>query len=170
MELVFEKATIADVPQIGALFEQGRAFLQAQGIDQWQRKHSPRAAVAEADIAAGNGYVLRTPEGGIAAYAALIFGIDPGYVHIDGSWLADLPYCAIHRVVTNAQYRGQGIAKQLLHHCHLTAKALGAQAVRIDTHADNKIMQRVILGSGYQYCGVIQTEAGDARNAYEMLL
>ena len=77
MELIFGKAKAADSTQIGILFEKGKQFLKAQGIQQWQGSHSPSAAVAEADIRKGIGYVLRTPDGEVAAYAAIIPGEDP---------------------------------------------------------------------------------------------
>ena len=39
--------------------------------------------------------------------------------------------------------------------------------MRIDTHEENKGMQKLIAQIGYDYCGVILLENGDKRLAYE---
>lgn len=170
MEFIFDKASAEEVTEIGILFEKGKQFLKQQGIKQWQGSHSPSAAVAATDIQNGIGYVLRAQNGEIAAYAAIIPGIDSSYLEIDGHWLSDGPYCAVHRVVVSDAFKGQGLAKQLLAHCKEVARMLGASSVRIDTHAHNQIMQKVILHSGFVYCGEITLFYGDKRNAYETML
>ena len=63
-----------------------------------------------------------------------------------------------------------GLARRLLAECQAEARAHGAQSLRIDTHADNKIMQHTILSSGFCYCGVITQPSGAKRNAYEATL
>ena len=42
--------------------------------------------------------------------------------------------------------------------------------VRIDTHADNAIMQHNILKHGFRFCGTILLANGDPRLAYQKLL
>lgn len=170
MDFLFEKATADQIEQISVLFEKGRQFLKAQGIDQWQQSHSPSAAVVEADIQKGIGYVLRTQEGVVAAYAAVIPGREADYDVIEGQWLGSGPYCAIHRVTVSEAFRGRGVAKELLKKCREQAKELGAHSARIDTHADNRIMQKAILHSGFTYCGVVTLSYGAKRNAYEAML
>ena len=39
--------------------------------------------------------------------------------------------------------------------------------LRIDTHRDNRIMQRLIEKHGFTYCGIIWLEDGTERLAYE---
>ena len=41
--------------------------------------------------------------------------------------------------------------------------------IRIDTHRDNRIMQHVILGYGFSYCGIIYLASGDERLAYQKI-
>ena len=41
------------------------------------------------------------------------------------------------------------------------------RCMRIDTHKDNKTMQRLILKNGYEYCGIIFVEDGTERLAFE---
>lgn len=39
--------------------------------------------------------------------------------------------------------------------------------IRIDTHADNKVMQDAILKNGFIYCGIITGSDGNPRLAYQ---
>ncbi len=170
MDFIFDQATANDAEQIDSIFKQGKTFLKAQGIDQWQGIHSPSIQMAKEDIQKGIGYVLRESGGDAVAYAAIIPGTDPTYIQIDGHWISSRPYCAIHRVAVSDSFRGKGLAKILLAQCKIQAKTLGAYSVRIDTHAENQIMQRVILHSDFIYCGIITLAYGAKRNAYECIL
>lgn len=44
------------------------------------------------------------------------------------------------------------------------------KSIRIDTHQDNKSMQRLILKNNFEYCGIIYVEDGSERLAYEKVL
>ena len=41
--------------------------------------------------------------------------------------------------------------------------------MRIDTHEENKGMQKLISQLGYKYCGIIVLESGDKRLAFEKI-
>ena len=41
--------------------------------------------------------------------------------------------------------------------------------IRIDTHEDNKIMQRAIARQGFSRCGIIHLANGSPRIAYALL-
>ena len=100
-------------------------------------------------------------KGQIRGVFAFIPGIDPTYGYIEGSWCSDAPYAAIHRVASDG---AGGILAE--------AVAFGwekIQHLRIDTHADNWVMQRAIERAGFQKCGIIYLENGDPRIAYEKI-
>ena len=42
--------------------------------------------------------------------------------------------------------------------------------LRIDTHADNHIMQHLILKNGFEQCGIIHIADGSERIAYEKVV
>ena len=46
----------------------------------------------------------------------------------------------------------------------------GAKNIRVDTHRDNKIMQKLLSTRGYVYCGVIYLADGQARLAYQKVV
>ena len=41
--------------------------------------------------------------------------------------------------------------------------------IRIDTHRDNRIMQKLISRSGFSYCGIILLADGAERLAYQRI-
>ncbi len=90
------------------------------------------------DIASGDSHVM-VCGGKIVATFLLRGGADPTYDVINGGrWPNDLPYATIHRIA------GDGSVKGILH----SAMQYALQqydAVRIDTHRDNKVMQKAIL-------------------------
>ena len=50
-----------------------------------------------------------------------------------------------------------------------TARDLGMDSVRIDTHEGNVVMRRMLEKNGFVHCGTIYLMNGDARVAYEKL-
>ncbi len=157
---MIEKATAADTPQILKIYESARAFMAQNGNpNQWGKIYPP-AEVTKADIEQGILYVLRDKEG-IYGVFAFILGEDPTYgVIYEGSWESDAPYGAIHRVASSG--RKSGVLKEIVPFCEQTTSHL-----RIDTHADNKPMQRAVSACGFTYRGIIHTHNGTPRLAFE---
>ena len=92
---------------------------------------------------------------------ALFEGEESTYAHIeDGNWLNDAPYATIHRIASDGQ--AHGVFQCAVNYC----KDYFSN-IRIDTHADNKIMQRLIEKSGFTKCGTIIFEDGTPRIAYQ---
>ena len=89
--------------------------------------------------AIGIGYVCAFEgDNGICAVFAFIIGEDKSYEVIEnGSWLSDSAYGTIHRIASDG--KAHGILKQAVEFCLEKIPHL-----RIDTHADNLIMQRQI--------------------------
>ena len=113
------------------------------------------------DIAKGDLYVL-SDNGIIHGVFYFYIGTDPTYGVIeDGNWRSDTPYGTIHRIA------GDGSGGVLA-----TAVAFGKTKInhiRIDTHHDNKIMQRAIAKQGFSRSGIIYLEDGSPRIAYDLL-
>ena len=101
-------------------------------------------------------------EGGVIHAAfAFIIGADPCYAVIEqGAWKADTPYASVHRVasdgtVHNILGRIMDFAKSKISH------------IRIDTHENNKVMQRALEKQGFERCGIIYVPDGTPRIAFE---
>ena len=98
---------------------------------------------------------------------------EPSYQIIEkGSWKVDASkkYGVIHRMAIKKEYRKQGLATLLFDEFHQQLKSKNIQSLKIDTHEENLGMQALIKKIGYQYCGVIYTNYGAKRLAFEKVI
>ena len=162
MSRTIRTATAADLPAVLGIYEKARAYMARTGNpNQWGSTNPPRSLL-EADIARGTLYV-HEEAGAVFGVFALIPGEDPTYGRIDGgAWRSDAPYRTIHRIASDGSR--SGVFADTLAFCRRIEGHL-----RIDTHADNRIMQALVRKHGFQYCGVIYLANGDPRLAYELV-
>ncbi|SCV04633.1 LAME_0H19988g1_1 [Lachancea meyersii CBS 8951] len=168
----FRKATLEDFDQIWSILESARELLKTQNIDQWQNGY-PNRKVIKTDIKAGRSYVLVHEDGALAAMGAILVGIDPVYTAIDGKWAesaGEEDYASIHRTAISPEFRGKGISSIMMSGLVKICAELGYKDIRTDTHKDNKVMQRVLTKSGFEYRGEIYQGDQAWRQAYQFLL
>jgi GNAT superfamily N-acetyltransferase len=164
MEL--RKALLDDIPKIMMIIKDAQAFLKQQGIDQWQNNY-PNLETITSDIQRDYGYVLLV-DNRILAYGAIIKGIEPTYAMIEaGAWLNNDPYVVVHRLAVDSAHRGQKIASCFIAETIKLSKKWSVYNLRIDTHKDNVIMQKMIMNNEFSYCGIIYLASGDQRLAYQ---
>lgn len=169
--LTFRKAVPEDLPGMLALVEQARAYIAAQGIDQWQDGYPSEDILAE-DIREGRMYVY-DDDGSVASITVMISEPEPVYDTLEGAWQTDGPYLTVHRMAVDDAHRHSGLAAKIIEHAVDTAKKLGLSAVRGDTHRGNMVMRRFLEKNGFHECGLVTYEmkAGDPlRVAYERLV
>ena len=82
---MIEKAKQAELAEIIEVIESARAFLKAQGLDQWQTSAYPSSSDVLSDIEKGVGYVLKR-DGILVGYAAVFTGFEPAYYQLRGAW------------------------------------------------------------------------------------
>lgn len=155
--MIIRLATINDLDTIMSMIENGRNHIREYGIKQWTDGYPSRQLINE-DILMQRGYVLLEGTEILAYYVVL--NHDPCYDKIEGNWLNDNDYVAIHRSVTKTFNKGQG---SLL----LSELKKKYDHIRIDTHEGNISMNKCLLKNDFKYCGIIYLESGDPRNAYE---
>lgn len=98
----------------------------------------------------------------IHAVFAFIIGDDPTYSYIEnGKWPNSNPYGTIHRIASDGTQKG--ILKNTVEFCLNKISTL-----RIDTHADNKIMQNAVKKCGFIQAGIIYVEDGSPRVAFQL--
>ncbi|MBO5952888.1 MAG: N-acetyltransferase [Oscillospiraceae bacterium] len=153
-------AVEADLPRLGEVFDDARAFMRANGNDvQWTDGY-PRQQVLLEDIRAGQLYVIEEA-GRVCACFMLAAGPDPTYeVIFDGSWGADKPYGVIHRVASDGSCRG--VVAQVVAFAQQYFDYL-----RIDTHEKNIPMQQAVKRLGFTCRGGIYTHDGTPRIAFD---
>lgn len=166
------KAGEADLPRIMEIVEDARRSLRRHRVDQWQGTY-PDLALFRQDVARGELYAVRHGEE-LAAFFLVTARPEPCYEEItDGKWTPDLPYCVLHRCAVAGEYRGTGLAEQMLRFAEEAARSLGGRTLRVDTHRKNKAMQQLLRNNGYRYRGnVLVDENGHdpARQAFEKIL
>ncbi len=160
------KATTDDIRQILQIYAYARTQMKRSGNPgQWKDSY-PALEIIEQDIQNGTSYVIEDTaqaeaESEIAAVFVLIHGDDPTYRRIEnGSWLNHEPYAAVHRIASSGKRKG-------ILRCCLSFCEARAANIRIDTHADNHIMQHLLESSGYCKCGRIYVADGSPRIAYQ---
>lgn len=175
-------ATTADIKQILAITDSARRFQRQCGFRQWEDGYPAYENIA-ADIADQGAYIFEnegtsakaadiTIEGSniverdnIVAYAYLTGG-DAEYDRLSRIWHYPGPYGVIHRLAIAPNFRGQGLAAQILAMSEAHLAAQGIRAMRIDTGQDNIVMQRILSRADYTCRGLHHFSWGP-RLAYE---
>ena len=159
------KSTEQDVPRMLEIYEYARDYMARTGNpNQWGPTNWPPKALIHRDIENGNSYVCLNDEGKIIGTFFFIHGedIEPTYRNIEeGSWLDESPYGVVHRLAGDGSENGIG--------AFCIEWAYGQCGhIRVDTHGDNKVMQRLMERLGFTHCGTIYVEEDDyPRLAYE---
>ena len=162
-------STAEDLPAITEIVDEAKAYLHQQGIDQWQNGY-PNADSFRTDIKNKVNYVLVNGQN-VYGTASIIPGLEPTYRKIvDGSWVSNGSYVTIHRIAIKDGYKGQHFAKYFFDYAIKLAKRLNCASLRIDTHADNLAMKKLLDSLGFRKTGIIYLENGDPRLAYELLI
>lgn len=157
---MIRNATPADLPAILHIYEYAREFMAQNGNPtQWAAGFPPESLLCD-DIEKRSLYVVEEKERVCGVFFFAI-GPDETYARIEqGEWLSDSEYGTIHRVAGDGTVRG--ILRQAVSYCERCIRHL-----RIDTHEDNRIMQRAIQNCGFQRRGIIYENDGSPRIAYE---
>ena len=156
------RATIADIYDIMRIYDAARQTMRASGNrSQWIDGY-PQRELVEDDVARRVSYVVEGEDG--SPHGAFMFALedDPTYAHIEnGAWLNDEPYGVIHRIGSDATMHG--VLQAAVDFC-----AKRTDNLRIDTHADNAIMQHALEKAGFSRCGIIYCHDGSPRVAYQL--
>lgn len=165
----FRQAQTPDIGQIVDIYGQAVRYFADHGIDQWQHGY-PSAASAEEDVAVGRLYLLE--EDGVAL-ATAVFQTDPEptYAAIyQGNWAHGGAYAAVHRVAVRDDCKGRGLAQRLFDEFTEMGRRSGFLSLRIDTHQQNRSMQRALTKNGFEHRGTIYLPDGSPRMAFEKML
>lgn len=160
--MTIERADKTDLPLLLALYAGARERMRAaKNPTQWGTHYPPEALLRD-DIAKGQLYLVRAEEHLTGAFV-FFCGEDPTYRKIDGAWLGEGEYGVIHRVASDG--RTHGFLRLVVNWCSRSTSDL-----RIDTHRDNAPMRAALAALGFTACGVILTDDGSPRIAYERIL
>lgn len=156
---MIKQATINDIDVIMPMIEEGRKHIQTYNIPQWINGYPSREIIIE-DINNNRGYLF-IENNEIVGYFVII-EYDPCYDVIDGKWINDSPYIAVHRTVT--KYFNSGLGSKMFDEIKKKYNH-----IRVDTHEGNISMNKCLLKNNFKYCGVIHLKDNSPRNAYEYI-
>ncbi len=160
-----ERIAKEDIPKVMEIIEEARAFQLSYGNMQWADGY-PSLPLVESDAETGIGYKVLQDDR-IIGYLAIV-DYDETYDAIEGKWLADGPYIALHRIAFSDSVRGKGLFSSLIAECEKLAEGKGALSIRIDTDKSNSIMQHLLEKLGFIQTGIVFFE-GSGKLAYERL-
>lgn len=127
---------------------------------QWVGGYPSRELITQ-DIEDGHSYVCVGDDNRVESVFYFRIGEDPTYLRIDnGHWLIDAPYGVIHRLAGSGQVKG--LATRCFDWCYAQCPNL-----RVDTHRNNLVMQHILEQYGFVRCGIIYTDDGTERIAYQ---
>lgn len=158
--MYIRKSTTDDLEVILTLYENARNFMFSHGNPtQWGTSYPP-VPLIEQDIRTGCSYVCEE-HGKVIATFCYFYGSDDTYARIyNGDWLNDRPYGVVHRITSDGTVKGTAAF------ClNWALKQCGN--LKIDTHKNNLVMQHLMDKLGFRKCGVIYTDDGTARIAYQ---
>lgn len=155
-------ANQTDVKRMQEIFAYGRKVQRESGnMTQWKKGYPSESLMME-DIEKRAAHLCLNEQDEIVAVFSIFTEADPTYATIDGEWLNDEDYTTIHRIASDGSVPGIG------QDCIAWVQERYSN-IRIDTHEQNEQMKHILKKMGFQYCGVINLENGERRNAYQYL-
>ena len=168
MRFQLRKTEDRDISAVMNIIKQAQQYFKEKNIDQWQNGY-PNELIIKEDIKKGWSYIL-TDDDNVVATAAISFEGEQTYDEIyEGRWLSDEKYAVIHRICVNNEFKGNGLASQILDSAERLCIERNVHSIKIDTHKENVSMQRSLVKKGYKYCGIIYLEDKSERIAFEKL-
>ena len=159
MVYTVRQARMEDLPRIEEIYAYARSFMASTGNpNQWGTTHPPVNQLQD-DIRRGRLFVVQN-ESTIHGVFYFLIGPDPTYAVIyDGAWHRQETYGTIHRIAGDGS---GGILSAAVEYC---SGQIGY--LRIDTHADNVVMQNALKKLDFKPCGTIYVGDGTPRIAYD---
>lgn len=157
---------LEDMERIMQIYARARAYMAETGNPtQWGTGWPPEEVIRE-DISCNRSYVCVDDAGEVIGTFCYFYGkeIDQTYQTIEnGNWRAQDAYGVVHRLASDGK---KGVGSFCINW------ALEQSSyVRIDTHPDNKVMQKLLEKLGFEKCGIIHVEEDDyPRYAYDKIV
>ena len=115
-------------------------------------------------------YILEN-NGEIIGTTALSFNGEKTYDEIyEGKWLSNGQYAVIHRIAVTNSSNKKGIGTEIIKKAEEVCIAKGINNIKIDTHEDNLVMQKLLIKNKFKYCGIIYLLDGSKRIAFEKII
>ena len=162
MRMLVRRATDEDIAAIMALVGRSVPLMRAAGNLQWDDGY-PNAEVFAEDVRLQQLWVAEL-EGQVAGVAAITTEQSPEYA--DVGWDLKEPAVVVHRLVVDPEFRGRGVAEQLMRQAEVVATGWGIRVLRVDTNTRNLATQGLLPKLGYTLAGDIGLEFRPGQRFY----
>lgn len=162
--MIITKASLDNLDSIMSIIEKAKQSLKDNNVNQWQDGYPNKETLIK-DINNDELYVVKDDELIIGVFA--LSNYEPSYSKIyEGTWSSNKDYVVIHRLALLNNYKGKGIAKYIFD--DIKSKY---NYIRVDTHKDNKAMNKCLINNGFTYRGIIylNRDGDNMRYAYDYL-
>lgn len=168
MQYEYKKADVSRLDDIMEIYRGAQAYMESHDNPQWP-KGFPDENDVRGGIFGGILYVVICNGETAAVFSAMDY--DRDYDKIDGKWLTNGNYLAVHRVAVSDKYRGKGAAKFVLCAASELAVSRGKTSLRFDTHEKNIPMRSLLESQGCTCCGTVTIFRDDTpRVAFEKII
>ena len=150
-------ANTSDTNRIFEIYEYARAYMKAHGNPYQWGDDRPEKSLTKDDIKNQRCYVMED-DGHIFACFVFTIGFEKVY---EAKFPSKVEYGVIHRVASDGSK--SGIVERIVDFAKGKVNLL-----RIDTHEDNKTMQRGIERQNFKRLGIIYLEDKSPRILYEL--
>jgi ribosomal protein S18 acetylase RimI-like enzyme len=140
-----------DLAVVMELLRRVVSLLLAVGNRQWDESY-PDEAVFARDIEREELWVAEI-DGAIAGVIAATTDQEPEYALLE--WDMEETVVVLHRLAVDPEFRGAEVAVALMRKAEAVAAERGIRVLRVDTGAENEVMQRLLLKLGYEFAGEI---------------
>ena len=151
------KAVVSDFNRLMEIYAIAREYMKNSGNPNQWKDYYPEKNIVKKDIEDKISYVLED-NGYIFAVFVFIKGYEKSY---ELNFPSDKEYGIIHRVASDGSKRK--IVSRIINFVKKEVPLL-----RIDTHEDNKTMQKVVEKLGFKRLGIIQLDDKSFRILYEL--
>lgn len=155
------KATPNDLADMQRIYCVARQEMKVSGNpSQWGDDWPPPFLIES--YTKKDGFVVVDGGKVVAVFSLTKNADDLSYKTIDGKWLNDLAYGAIHTLASDGT--AKGITKLVLDFC-LTE----CGNIKVDTHANNAKMLHILKKENFTYCGKINIVSNEYKGDLERL-
>jgi RimJ/RimL family protein N-acetyltransferase len=167
-KIFLKKATQKELGWIVDAIDRCRPVMASHQSGQWQGNEPSKTTILQ-DILNGTYYLLSIDEVTVGGCASL--NNEPAYNHlISGSWLNQNPYRVLHRFFIDPSHHQKGYGAMLLRATEQWVLAQGIHNIRLDTHARNEPMKKLLLKAGYPCCGEVNLPQAGLRLVYHKVI
>lgn len=151
---MIRQAFPSDISGVMAVVKASREIMQAGGNFQWDENY-PLQMHFEQDIIEGTLYII--DENGVVS-GLICLNYDEPAAYSEASWQSGGHALVIHRMAVSPEYRGRGLAGELLDFAGRHALENGASSLRTDTFSGNIPMNTLFLKYGFHKTGAVELE------------